>query len=95
MIEGGMEERELCWYGDDELFVPHLWKVLGVAGFSARLRFGGAKMYPDRRVAAEQTHAEITTWAKLVRWLCDKSVREPVRRYAEDRLRRQRARCHQ
>ena len=43
-------------------FVPHLWKVLGVAGFSARLRFGEPKIYPDRRVAADQTHAEITAW---------------------------------
>ncbi len=61
VIEGGVEERELCWYGDDE-FVTHLWKVLGVAGFSAQLRFGGPKIYSDRRVAAEQTHAEITAW---------------------------------
>ena len=61
VIEGGVEERELCWYGDEE-FVTHLWKVLGVAGFSAQLRFGEPKIYTDRRVAAEQTHAEITAW---------------------------------
>ena len=29
VIDGGVEERELCWYGD-ETFMPHLWKVLGV-----------------------------------------------------------------
>lgn len=60
-IEGGVEERELCWYGDEE-FVTHLWKVLGVTGFSAHLRFFEPKIYPDRRTAADQTHAEITAW---------------------------------
>lgn len=60
-IEGGVEERELCWYGD-ESFTTHLWKVLGVAGFSAQLRFFEPKIYPDRRTAADLTHAEITAW---------------------------------
>jgi 1-acyl-sn-glycerol-3-phosphate acyltransferase len=60
-IEGGVEERELCWYGDEE-FLTHLWKVLGVAGFSAQLRFGEPHIYNDRRVAADQTRAEITVW---------------------------------
>ena len=36
VLEGGVEERELCWFGDEQ-FMPHLWKVLGVAGFSAQL----------------------------------------------------------
>ncbi len=61
VIEGGVEERELCWFGDEE-FVTHLWKVLGVAGFSGQLRFGEPHIYTDRRVAADQTHAEITAW---------------------------------
>jgi 1-acyl-sn-glycerol-3-phosphate acyltransferase len=61
VIEGGVEERELCWYGD-ETFVTHMWKVLGVAGFSAQLHFGEPKIYTDRRIAADQTHAEITAW---------------------------------
>jgi 1-acyl-sn-glycerol-3-phosphate acyltransferase len=61
VLEGGMQERELCWYGD-ESFTTHLWKVLGVAGFSAHLHFGEPKIYPDRRTAADQTHAEITAW---------------------------------
>jgi 1-acyl-sn-glycerol-3-phosphate acyltransferase len=60
-IEGGVEERELCWYGD-ESFTTHLWKVLGVVGFSAQLRFFEPQIYPDRRTAADQTHAEITAW---------------------------------
>jgi 1-acyl-sn-glycerol-3-phosphate acyltransferase len=61
VLEGGMEERELCWYGD-EGFTAHLWKVLGVAGFSAQLHFFEPKIYPDRRTAADETHAEITAW---------------------------------
>jgi 1-acyl-sn-glycerol-3-phosphate acyltransferase len=61
VLEGGMKERELCWYGD-ESFTTHLWKVLGVAGFSAHLHFGEPKIYPDRRTAADETHAEITAW---------------------------------
>ncbi|HKN21280.1 MAG TPA: lysophospholipid acyltransferase family protein [Terracidiphilus sp.] len=61
VLEGGVEERELCWYGD-EGFTSHLWKVLGVAGFSAHLRFFEPQVYPDRRTAADQTHAEITAW---------------------------------
>ncbi len=57
-IDGGVEERELCWYGD-ESFATHLWKVLGTAGFSAHLRFGEPRVYADRRVAADETRAEI------------------------------------
>ena len=60
-IAGGMQERELCWYGD-EGFMTHLWKVLGVKGFSAQLHFGEPRIYSDRRVAADETHAEITAW---------------------------------
>jgi 1-acyl-sn-glycerol-3-phosphate acyltransferase len=55
----GTPERELCWYGD-ETFVNHLWKVLGVGGFEADLRFGEPRVYTDRRRAADETRAEIT-----------------------------------
>jgi 1-acyl-sn-glycerol-3-phosphate acyltransferase len=58
-IEDGTPERELCWFGDDA-FLPHLWKALGVAGFSAQVVFGEPQVYPHRRVAADTTHAEIT-----------------------------------
>jgi lyso-ornithine lipid O-acyltransferase len=61
VIAGGVEERELCWY-DDQSFIAHLWKVLGVKGFSAQLKFGEPQIYPHRRVAADMTHAEITAW---------------------------------
>lgn len=59
VLPAGMEERELCWYGD-ETFVNHLWKVLGVTGYEAEVQFGEPRIYTDRRVAADQTHDEIT-----------------------------------
>jgi 1-acyl-sn-glycerol-3-phosphate acyltransferase len=62
-IESGVEERELCWYGD-EGFATHLWRVLGVEGFAAQLHFGNPRIYSDRRVAADETHAEITARRK-------------------------------
>ena len=58
VIHDGTEERELCWYGD-ATFVKHLWKVLGVGGFEAELRFGEPRVYSDRRVAADETRDEI------------------------------------
>jgi len=58
VIEDGTPEKELCWYGD-ESFLTHLLKVLGVAGFSAEMRFGQTRVYTDRRVAADSTRAEI------------------------------------
>ena len=57
-IEDGTPERELCWFGDDA-FLPHLWKALGTACFSAEVRFGEPQVYPHRRVAADETQAEI------------------------------------
>ena len=63
-IEDGTEERELCWYGD-ETFVNHLWKVLGVAGFEADLRFGESHVYTDRRRAADETRAKITAMREV------------------------------
>lgn len=58
VIEDGIPERELCWFGD-EPFLTHLWKALGTAGFFAEIHFGESRVYPDRRAAAETTHAEI------------------------------------
>jgi 1-acyl-sn-glycerol-3-phosphate acyltransferase len=57
-IEGGVDERDLCWFGDVE-FLPHLLKALGTPGFSADVIFGEPQVYSDRRTAADQTHAEI------------------------------------
>lgn len=53
--EAGKEERDLCWFGD-ELFFPHLLRVLGVAGFNAVVRFGIPEVYPDRKTAAWRSH---------------------------------------
>jgi lyso-ornithine lipid O-acyltransferase len=55
LLQDGTEERELCWFGDAP-FLSHLWKVLGVAGFAARIRFGEPHVYADPRHAAEETH---------------------------------------
>jgi len=55
---GDIQERELCWFGDDG-FLPHLWRVLGVTGISANVRFGQPRVYDDRRAAAYETHAEV------------------------------------
>jgi len=54
-LEAEKEERDLCWFGD-ELFFPHLLRVLGIAGFTAVVRFGTPEVYPDRRTAAWRSH---------------------------------------
>jgi 1-acyl-sn-glycerol-3-phosphate acyltransferase len=59
VIEGGVPERELCWYGDVP-FLPHLWKALGTPGFSARVAFGNSATYADRREAARAVHAQVS-----------------------------------
>lgn len=59
VIEGGVPERELCWFGDAP-FLGHLWKALGTPGFSARVVFEQAATYSDRRAAARAAHAQVT-----------------------------------
>jgi 1-acyl-sn-glycerol-3-phosphate acyltransferase len=58
-------EREFCWFGDDA-FLAHLFKLLGLPGFSAQVRFGPPRVYADRRKAAEQTRAEVTAMRNQV-----------------------------
>jgi 1-acyl-sn-glycerol-3-phosphate acyltransferase len=58
VMDDGSPERELCWFGDTA-FGPHLLKVLNGGGFSAVVRFGEPRVYPDRRTAADQTRDEI------------------------------------
>jgi 1-acyl-sn-glycerol-3-phosphate acyltransferase len=58
VLADGTEERELCWYGDQG-FLPHLWKALGTAGLTVEVRFGEPRIYPHRRVAADQTYDEV------------------------------------
>jgi lyso-ornithine lipid O-acyltransferase len=56
--DDGSPEGNLCWF-DDEEFLPHLWKILGGANFTAQLQFGEPRIYTNRRVAANETYAEI------------------------------------
>jgi 1-acyl-sn-glycerol-3-phosphate acyltransferase len=56
--EDGSPEQELCWFGDD-LFLTHIWKVLGGPDFSAEITFGDPQIYTSRRQAADETYAEI------------------------------------
>jgi 1-acyl-sn-glycerol-3-phosphate acyltransferase len=58
VLGSGAHERDLCWF-DDTLFLPHLWKALGMAGFSAQVTFGEPRVYPDRRTAADATRDEV------------------------------------
>lgn len=59
VIEDGTPERELCWFGND-LLLPHLWRALGTAGFTAEVHFGEPRVYAHRRAAADRTHAEVS-----------------------------------
>ena len=53
--ETGIEERDICWFGDAS-FLPHLLRVLGITGFTAIVRFGVPEVFPDRQTAAWRTH---------------------------------------
>jgi 1-acyl-sn-glycerol-3-phosphate acyltransferase len=59
VIADGTPEEKLCWVGET-LFLTHLLTTLNTPGFSARVSFGQPRVYPDRRTAADMTHAEIT-----------------------------------
>ena len=58
VLEDGTPEKDICWWGD-ESFGAHLLKILGIAGFTAIVRFGEPRIYNDRRAAADGTRAEI------------------------------------
>ena len=58
VLHDGQSECDLCWF-DDALFLPHLWKALGVSGFCAEVTFGEPHNYSDRRIAATATHDEV------------------------------------
>ena len=60
----GVREKDVCWFGDDA-FLPHLWKTLRAPGFTARIRFGEPRIYPDRQTAASQTHAEVAALRRV------------------------------
>jgi 1-acyl-sn-glycerol-3-phosphate acyltransferase len=54
----GSAESNLCWFGDTD-FLPHLLKNLGGPDFSAEIQFGESRVYENRRIAAQRTHAEV------------------------------------
>jgi 1-acyl-sn-glycerol-3-phosphate acyltransferase len=54
----GSAEREFCWFGDAE-FLPQVLKNLGGPDFSVEIRFGEARVYENRREAAQRTYAEV------------------------------------
>ncbi len=58
--QGPVAEREVCFYGDDEL-PTHLWKVLGLPPVTAFVHFGESRVYADAREAAKRTHEEVVT----------------------------------
>jgi 1-acyl-sn-glycerol-3-phosphate acyltransferase len=67
---GNIPERELCWF-DDSLFLPHLFKLIGLPGFSAIVSFGEPRIYADRRIAAEETRAEVVAMRAQLRSQCN------------------------
>jgi len=58
VLDDGTPERELCWFGDAP-FLPHMWKALGAAGFTAEVSFCEPHVFTDRRDAANVTRAEV------------------------------------
>jgi lyso-ornithine lipid O-acyltransferase len=54
----GSPESNVCWFGDTD-FLPHLVKNLGGPNFTAEIQFGEARIYKNRRVAAQRTHEEV------------------------------------
>jgi len=69
---GELEERDLCWYGDD-LFFPHLLQVLGVEGFTSVVRFGQPEVFPDRRTAAWRSHDAVESMRSRG-WTCSEGA---------------------
>lgn len=54
----GSPESNVCWFGDTD-FLPHLVKNLGGPDFVAEIHFGEARIYENRRVAAQRTYEEV------------------------------------
>jgi 1-acyl-sn-glycerol-3-phosphate acyltransferase len=77
VISDGTPERELCWYGD-ESFGPHLLRTLNTPGFYAELRFGEPRVYPHRRIASDETFAEIEAMREGLRDCGAAEMLQPV-----------------
>ncbi len=73
----GTPERDICWFGD-ERFVPHLLRTLNTKGFCAELRFGKSRVYAHRRIAANETFAEIAAMRQGTREEEREEMLQPV-----------------
>ena len=60
VAEDGSPESSLCWFGNTD-FVPHLLRNLGGPDFAVEIQFGEARIYENRRVAAQRTRDEVET----------------------------------
>jgi len=60
----GAIERDLCWFGD-ELFLPHLRRVLGIKSFTAAIHFGAGELHPDRKTAAWRAHETVDSLRRI------------------------------
>lgn len=58
VAEDGSPESNLCWFGNAD-FLPHLLKNLGGPSFAAEIQFGEARVYENRREAAQRTFEEV------------------------------------
>ncbi len=60
----GVEERELCWYGDAS-FLPHLLRLLGRSGIVAEVEFyPEARVYSERKAAAQDVQEKVAAMRK-------------------------------
>lgn len=58
--EGGTVVRDVCWWGEMSL-LPHLWRLAGLKGVIARVRYGRAVSAGggDRKALARDLHAAV------------------------------------
>ena len=52
------DEATIAYHGDD-VFGPHLMRTVGLRHLKARVAFGAARRYADRKEAARMTQAEV------------------------------------
>jgi lyso-ornithine lipid O-acyltransferase len=63
----GVEERELCWFGDDP-FLPHLLRTLGHSQVTAEVEFFPARFtWPDRKSAALTLREQVVAMRKRMK----------------------------
>ena len=63
----GVEERDLCWFGDDP-FLPHLLGILTRSGMRAEVEFFPDRLTcPDRKSAALQLREQVAAMRKRMK----------------------------